>query len=195
MTKQLKVLLINGSPRENGNTFTMLSWVKEGLEKEGINTEIYQLGRKDIKTCKSCWGCMKTGKCWQQDPVMDELLEKIIAADGIIIGSPTYYADVPGVVKTFIDRTVPLSVKSRALNRKVGAAVVMARRGGAIHVYDTINHWFGINGMITIGSTYWNDGYNPNVADQHEVEKDGEAKNTMKNLAENMAFVLKRIVE
>ncbi|EDS89525.1 NADPH-dependent FMN reductase domain containing protein [Entamoeba histolytica HM-1:IMSS] len=144
MSKPIKVFMINGSPREKGNTFTMLSWVKEGLEKEGIEVEIYQLGKKEIKPCVACYACQKTGKCWKDDSVMDELLQKIIEADGIIIGSPTYYADVPGVVKTFIDRSQPIYYSKKTLRRKVGAAVVMARRGGAIHVYDTINHWFGI---------------------------------------------------
>ena len=100
----IKVLIINGSPRVHGNTSHMLGWIKADLEKEGIECEYYQLGGKDIKSCKSCWRCKETGKCWQEDPVIDELVEKFRNVDGIIIGSPTYYADVPMEVKGMLDR-------------------------------------------------------------------------------------------
>ncbi|ELP87472.1 hypothetical protein EIN_097590 [Entamoeba invadens IP1] len=175
----MTVLLINGSPRVKGNTSHMLGWLKEHLEAEGLKVEYYQLGGKDIKALDV------------EDPVINALCELMLAADGIVIGSPTYYADVSMEVKGAMDRC---GIKiGRKLARKAGAAVVMARRGGAIHVYDTINHWFGINNMYTVGSSYWNDGYNRDVTKINEVEEDVEAKKTMKNLAENMAFLIKAI--
>ncbi|ELP85542.1 hypothetical protein EIN_149040 [Entamoeba invadens IP1] len=191
MSLPIKVLLINGSPREHGNTSHMLSWLITSLEQQGITTDYFQIGGKSIKSCRSCWRCQKDGKCWQEDPVIDELCSKIVAADGVIIGSPTYYADVPMEVKGMLDRCGLIIGKH--LKRKAGAAVVVARRGGAIHVYDTINHWFGMNNMYIVGSSYWNDGYNPQEKRIDGVEEDEEAKETMKNLAENMAFLLKSI--
>lgn len=187
----IKVLIINGSPRSNGNTSHMLHWIQSDLEKEGITCEYYQLGGKDIKSCKSCWRCSQTGKCWQEDPVIDELVEKLRACDGVIIGSPTYYADVPMEVKGMLDRCGLICGKD--MKRKVGASVVSVRRGGAIRVHDTINHWFGINQMYTVGSSYWNDGLNPHVGMLDEVEGDEEARRTMTNLAANMAFLLKQL--
>ncbi|KAL7719844.1 NADPH-dependent FMN reductase-like domain-containing protein [Entamoeba marina] len=189
MSSAIKVLMINGSARPKANTYAMLNWVKEGLEAEGIECEIYQLGGKDIKSCKSCWQCRKTGKCWQEDPVIDEICEKMKQADGIIFGSPTYYADVPMEMKGMMDRCG--LIVGNEMKRKVGAAVVMARRGGAIHVFDTLNHWFTINQMYIVGSSYWNDGYNPDVTKKDQVLEDSEAKNTMTNLASNMAHLLK----
>ena len=192
MAKQPKALLINGSPR-HGNGLDMLNWVKEELEKEGVAVEIFQLGGKEFKACKSCWACQKTGKCVQKDPVIDELCAKMVEADAIVIGSPTYYADVSMEVKGMMDRCG--LIVGKQLKRKLGAAVVSARRGGAIHVFDTINHWFTINQMIIVGSSYWNDGYNPHCGQLHEVNEDAEAQNTMRNLGINMAWLLKKIVQ
>ena len=192
MAKQPKALLINGSPR-HANGLDMLHWVQEELEKEGVAVEIYQLGGKEFKPCKSCWACRRTGKCVQDDPVINELCAKMVEADAIVIGSPTYYADVSMEVKGMMDRC-GLIVGSQ-LKRKIGAAVVSARRGGAIHVFDTINHWFTINQMIIVGSSYWNDGYNPHTTQLHEVLEDQEAQNTMRNLGINIAWLLKKIAQ
>ncbi|KAL7722394.1 NADPH-dependent FMN reductase-like domain-containing protein [Entamoeba marina] len=186
----IKVLMVNGSARPHGNTSVMLNWVKEGLEKEGIECEIYQIGGKTFKACTACNQCLKTGKCVLEDPVIDELNEKMLEADGIILGSPTYYADVTMEMKGMMDRCGRANHGGK-LKRKVGAAVVMARRGGAIHTFDTLNHWFTIQQMYIVGSSYWNDGYNPNQNIQDQVKEDEEAQRTMTNLADNMAHILK----
>ena len=185
-----KVLMINGSPRPNGNTFHELEMLKETFESEGIEAEICQLGGKDTKMCKACYSCKKTGKCFQEDPLFDEICAKMIEADGIIIGSPTYYADVSAETKAFMDRCGFVYGSRGKLARKFGAAVVTARRGGAIHVFDSINHFYLMNNVIVVGSSYWNDGYDPQCT-KDEVLQDEECKRTMKNLALNMSWLIK----
>ncbi|KAL7711691.1 NADPH-dependent FMN reductase-like domain-containing protein [Entamoeba marina] len=155
----IKVLMVNGSARPHGNTSVML---------KGIECEIYQIGGKTFRACSACNQCLKTGKCVFTDQSLMNYMKKMLEADGIILGSPTYYADVTMEMKGMIDRTLRLHYSGK-LKRKVGAAVVMARRGGAIHTFDTLNHWFTIN----------------------EIKEDEEAQRTMANLADNMAHILK----
>ncbi len=189
----MKVVAFNGSPRKNGNTSILIKTVLEELEDEGINTEFFQLGGKPIRGCTACMKCFenKDLRCAVQDDVLNECLEKMIEADGIVIGSPTYFSNVSSEVKALIDRAGFVAIANgRVLKRKVGAAVVAARRAGATDVFDAINKLFFINEMIVPGSTYWNLGMGLEKGDVHN---DGEGLATMKALGENMAWLLKKI--
>jgi len=189
----MKVVAFNGSPRKGGNTEFLLSTVCGELNREGIETEIIQIGGKRLHGCTACMKCIENQdkRCVIENDPVNEWIEKMIEADAIIIGSPTYFADVSTEVKALIDRAGYVSlVNGSLLSRKPGAAVIAVRRAGAIHAFDTINHFFGINGMITVGSSYWNVGIG---REPGEVEKDGEGIATMKNLGSNMAWLLKKI--
>jgi multimeric flavodoxin WrbA len=189
----MKVVGFNGSPRKDGNTAVLIKEVFGTLEKEGIETEFVQLGGKKIRGCTACCKCYenKDGKCVIDNDVLNDCLEKMIAADGIIIGSPTYFADVTTETKALIDRAgFVIRANDHLLRRKVGAAVVAVRRAGAIHAFDTINHFFGISQMTIPGSSYWNIaiGRKPGA-----VSEDDEGLETMRVLGENMAWLLKKI--
>lgn len=189
----MKVVAFNGSPRKGGNTEFLLKTVCAELNREGIETEIIQIGGKRLHGCTACMKCVENQdkRCVIENDPVNEWIEKMIEADAIIIGSPTYFADVSTEVKALIDRAGYVSlVNGSLLSRKPGAAVIAVRRGGAIHAFDTINHFFGINGMITVGSSYWNMGIG---REPGEVEKDAEGVATMKNLGSNMAWLLKKI--
>jgi len=189
----MKVVAFNGSPRKNGNTRILLETVCEELEKEAIQTEIVQIGGKKVHGCTACMKCFekKDNRCVIDDDFVNECIQKMRQADGIVIGTPTYFTDVSVEVKALIDRAGFVGIANGGLfNRKVGAAVVAVRRAGAIHAYDTINHLFGISGMFTVGSTYWNLGMGLEPGD---VRNDAEGLMTMKNLAQNMAWLLKKI--
>ena len=191
----MKVVAFNGSPRRDGNTARLLAMVCTVLEDEGIETEIVQVGGKGVHGCTACMKCKENldQRCVLTADSMNEWMEKMFAADGIIIGSPTYFADLTPETKALIDRAgFVASANGGLLNRKAGAAVVAVRRAGAIHVYDSINHLFGISGMVTVGSSYWNLGFGLNPG---EVDRDMEGRRTMENLGRNMAWLLKKIGE
>jgi multimeric flavodoxin WrbA len=191
--KNMKVLGFNGSARKDGNTAILINYVFRQLEGEGIETELIQLAGKKIRGCKACFKCVKNKdrRCAVDDDVLNDCLEKMIRADGIILGSPTYFADVSAEMKALIDRAGMVTrVNDFLLKRKVGAAIVAVRRAGATHAFDTLNHLFLANQMIVPGSIYWNIGIG---RDKGDVEKDEEGIQTMKNLGLNMAWLLKKL--
>ena len=188
----MKVVAFNGSPRKEGNTRVLLETVCGELEKEGIKTEIIQIGGKQVHGCTACMKCFENqdNRCVIDNDFVNECIQKMIEADGIIIGTPTYFTDVSVEVKALIDRAGFVAIANGGkLNRKAGAAVVAVRRAGATHAFDTINHLFGISGMFTVGSTYWNVGMGLQAGD---VKGDAEGLETMKNLGQNMAWFLKK---
>lgn len=189
----MKVLGINGSPRKEGNTAAMLRTVFAELEDEGIATEMFQLGGMVVRGCTGCRSCFerKNKKCVYDDDGMNEAVAKMIEADGILIGSPTYFADLTTETKALIDRAGYVGLSNGGLfYRKVGAAVVAVRRAGAVHVFDSINHFFFITQMIVPGSSYWNLGVARNPG---EFAQDAEGIGTMQNLGKNMAWLLHKI--
>ena len=189
----MKAVSFNGSPKADGNTAHMLKLVLNGLEKEGIETEFVQVGGELIHGCKACGGCRKNKnmKCVTAGDRMNEWIEKMAAADAIIIGSPTYFADLTPETKALIDRCgYVLRANGNVLKRKIGAAVAVARRAGAVNVFDSINHFFTISEMIVPGSSYWNLSLSLMPGD---FEKDEEGNATMQTLAENIAWIMKKI--
>jgi len=189
----MKVLGINGSPRKNGNTHEMIVKVFEVLKAEGIQTELIQVGGKKIKGCIACLKCFenKDKRCSVKNDIFNEIFEKMIDANGLILGSPTYFTDVSAELKALIDRSGLVAVANEGLFRhKVGAAVVAVRRGGGVHVFDTINHLFQMSQMFVVGSTYWNLGFG---YDKGDVRNDTEGINNMIDLGKSMAFLLKKI--
>jgi multimeric flavodoxin WrbA len=191
----MKVIAFNGSPRKKGNTAMLINSVFGELQKEGIETEFLQLGGKDIKGCLGCMKCfeLQNNTCvTRKDDIFNEYFQKMIEADGIIIGSPTYFSNVSSEVKALIDRAGLVSIANGYLiKHKVGAAVVAVRRAGATDAFDAINKFFLINQVIVPGSIYWNMGFGSN---EEEVRDDEEGMNTMKVLGENMAWLLKKII-
>ena len=188
----MKVIAFNGSPRREGNTSILLKTVCGELEKEGIETETIQIGGKLVHGCTACMKCFenKDNRCVIDTDFINDCIQKMADADGIIIGTPTYFTDVSVEVKALIDRAVFVSIANGGLlSRKAGAAVVAVRRGGAVHAYDTINHLFGISGMFTVGSNYWNFGMGLMPGD---VKNDAEGLETMKSLGQNMAWFLQK---
>ncbi|MHC4431335.1 MAG: flavodoxin family protein [Planctomycetota bacterium] len=189
----MKVVAFNGSARKDGNTAILIRRVFSELKAAGIETEMVQLAGKKIRGCTACGKCYqnKDKKCVVDNDILNECLEKMVAADGIILGSPTYFADVTTETKALIDRSGFVArANSDMLQRKVGAAVVAVRRAGAIHVFDSINHFFLISQMIIPGSFYWNLGIGRKPG---EVELDSEGLETMQILGRNMAWLLKKI--
>lgn len=189
----MKVIAFNGSARKDGNTAILLRYVLGELEQEGIATELVQLAGTNIRGCTACQQCFKNkdGRCVVDTDILNECVEKMCAADGIILGSPTYFSDITTEMKALIDRSGYVArANGDAFKRKVGAAVVAVRRAGSIHAFDTINHFFLINHLIVPGSSYWNIGFG---REKGEVEKDEEGIRTMKNLGQNMAWLLKKI--
>jgi multimeric flavodoxin WrbA len=189
----MKVVAFNGSARKDGNTAILVNAVFAELKSEGIKTELVQLAGKKMHGCTACGKCWETKdeRCVITTDFANDCIEKMIQADGIILASPTYFADVSAEMKALIDRAGFVALANDAmLRRKVGAAVVAVRRGGAIHAFDTINHFFFINQMVVPGSSYWNVGIGLHPGD---VEKDDEGLATMKTLGANMAWVLKRL--
>jgi multimeric flavodoxin WrbA len=189
----MKVVAFNGSARKNGNTAIMVNYVFRELEKEGIETELFQLSGKRIRGCLACYKCMenKNQRCSVESDVANDCIAMMLQADGIILASPTYFSDVSSEMKALIDRAGMVSrANGDMLKRKVGAAVAVHRRGGAIHSFDTMNHFFFIGQMIVPGSSYWNFGVGREIG---EVERDDEGIQTMKQLGQNMAWVLKKL--
>lgn len=183
----MKVIAINGSPHPEGNTYQSLRRVCEELEKENIETEIITIGNRNICGCKACGACSKLGKCAFGDADgLNEIGEKMAAADGILIGSPVYYAGINGTLKSFLDRV--FYTYGGKFRMKPAAAVVALRRGGAIAAYDTINHYFGITEMMMVPSMYWNAVHG---AAQGECQQDAEGMQLMEAIGRNMAYLLK----
>jgi multimeric flavodoxin WrbA len=193
-SNSMKVMAFNGSARKDGNTAILINYVLKELQKEGIKTEHLQLAGQRIKGCTACYKCFdnKNRQCVFDDDILNTCLEKMAEADGIILGSPTYYTDVSTEMKALIDRSGFVSrANGDILQRKLGAAVVSMRRAGSIHAFDTINHFFLISQMIIAGSIYWNMGIGGR--DKGEVEKDEEGIKTMAVLGQNMAWLLKKM--
>lgn len=183
----MKVLLVNGSARVNGCTARALREVSETLEKEGIETETVLVGNKNIRGCIACGKCAINRKCVFDDSV-NEMIPKFEEADGIIIGTPVYYGHANGTIISFLDRLFYSTTFNK--NMKVGATVVSSRRAGSTSAFDEINKYFTITGMPIVSSNYWNEVHGQKAED---VEKDLEGLQTMRNLATNMAFMIKSI--
>ncbi|MBS5883947.1 flavodoxin family protein [Clostridium sp.] len=183
----MKVLLINGSPNIKGCTYTALKEVSETLNQEGVKTEIIHVGNKDIRGCIACRQCKTKGKCVFDD-LVNEVAPKFNECDGIVIGSPVYFASANGTLISFIDRLFYSMTDDKTM--KVGAAVVSCRRGGNTATFDEINKYFTISGMPVASSQYWNmvHGNSP-----EEVKQDLEGMQTMRTLGKNMAFLIKSI--
>lgn len=189
----MKVVVFNSSPRSEGNTKLCLDIVMEELEKEGIEVEYIWMGMDKIQGCISCYQCAKNKdkKCGVKTDKLNDYLEKMIEADGIILGSPTYFADTTARMKALIERAGLVSkLNDSLLRHKVGASVVAVRRAGATHVFSSMNYFFLINEMFVVGSTYWNLGIGLNPGD---VLNDTEGKQTFKDLGRNMAYLLKKL--
>jgi len=189
----MKVVAFNGSPRRKGNTKILIDSVFSVLEKEGIDTEMIQLGNKLVHGCTACAKCkeIQNGRCHIKNDHLNFCIEKMIEANGIIIGSPVYFADVTTEVKALIDIAgYVVRANGHLLKRKVGAGIVAVRRGGALPTFDTMNNFFLINQMIVPGSSYWNFAIGRNPGD---VLNDAEGMQTMHDLGENMAWLLKKV--
>lgn len=183
----MKVLLVNGSPKANGCTYTALCEVAGALETNGIETEIVQVGTAPISGCIGCGACARTGKCFIEDGV-NEFVEKAKQADGFVFGSPVHYAAASGALTSFLDRA--FYGKSAVFAGKPGAAIVSCRRGGASAAFDQLNKYFTISSMPIVSSQYWNQVHG-NTPD--EVSQDEEGMQTMRTLGNNMAWLLKCI--
>ena len=183
----MKVLLINGSPKANGNTAYTLSQMTEVFAEQGIETEIIHVGNKAIRGCIACGSCYKTGKCVFDD-LVNEVAPKFEAADGIVLGSPVYYASANATLVAFLDRLFYSSHFDKRM--KVGACVAVARRGGCSSTFDELNKYFTITGMPVASSHYWNSVHGRVPG---EAEQDAEGIATVRNLAKNMAFLIKSI--
>ncbi|MBN2163574.1 MAG: flavodoxin family protein [Pontiellaceae bacterium] len=188
----MTVVAFNGSPRSGGNTEILLRNALEELEAEGIRTELIKVGGQILRGCTACNWCRESGekRCVIDDDPLNGYLDKMREADGILLGSPTYFADLTAEMKALIDRSGYVLRPSRELKRKLGAGVVAARRGGALHTFDSLNHFFLINEMIVVGSSYWNDGI---AGAAGAVAEDDEGINTARTLGRNMAWLLKKL--
>jgi len=190
---KMKVVAFNGSARKDGNTAILLNRVLKVLESEGIETELIQLAGEQIHGCTACGVCykIKNKQCKIVNDNVNLYIEKMTSADGILLGSPTYFSMMSPEMKALIDRTGFVArANSDLFKRKVGAAVVAVRRAGGIPTFDAINHFFLITQMIIPGSSYWNVGIGLNKGD---VEKDQEGIKTMEDLGKNMAWLIKKI--
>jgi len=189
----MKVIAFNGSARKDGNTAILINKVFERLQAAGIETELFQLAGKHIRGCKACFKCMekKNQRCVVDSDVLNDCIEKMVTADGIILGSPTYFADISPEMKALIDRSGMVARANGDLfRRKVGAGVVAVRRAGSIHAFDSLNHFFLITQMIIPGSCYWNMGFG---REKGEVDQDEEGRAIMEVLGDNMAWLLNKL--
>jgi multimeric flavodoxin WrbA len=184
----MSVLLINGSPHERGCTYTALSEVAGELEKNGFETEIYHIGDDPVRGCRGCYACGKTDACVIDDDRCNEIARLMRAAQGVVIGSPVYYANINGALGALLDRAFFSSRGQMAY--KPGAAVVSCRRGGAGSAFDRLNKYFTINNMPLVSSQYWNSVHG-NTPD--EVRQDAEGLQVMRVLGRNMAWLLRSI--
>jgi len=186
----MKVIGINGSARKDGNTAIIIGKVFEELNKEGVETELIQLADYEILPCHGCFACKGRGNCVFANDGFAEIFSRMVEADGIILGSPVYSADVSAKMKAFLERGgVVVATNPELLRYKVGASVAAVRRGGGMTTVDTMNHFMLNKEMIVVGSTYWNMVYGKNIGD---VLNDEEGMANMRNLGENMSYVLKK---
>jgi len=191
--KELKVVAFNGSPRKDGNTALLIKKVLQEIEKEGIETEFIQIGGDRIRGCMACGTCrkLKNKKCVIEDDNVNQYIQKMIDADGVILGSPTYFSMMTPEIKALIDRAGYVSMSNGGLfKNKVGAAVVAVRRAGAIPTFDAINHFFLISQMIVPGSSYWNIGIG---REKGTVLEDKEGLIIMETLGKNMVWLIKKL--
>jgi multimeric flavodoxin WrbA len=189
----MKVIAFNGSAKKDGNTSILLNLVLEELKAEGIDTELYPLAGKPIQGCMACFKCFekKDKRCAVEKDIINECIQKMAEADAILLGSPTYFADVSASMKALIERCGMVGRANADLyKRKVGAAVVAVRRAGGIHVFNSLNYFFSISEMIIPGSSYWNIGIGRKPG---EVNDDAEGVQIMKNLGRNMAWLMKKL--
>jgi multimeric flavodoxin WrbA len=187
----MKVIAFNGSPHKDGNTYYLIRHVLEVIENDGILTELIQIGGKNIHPCIACGKCLENSdmKCILGNDIVNDCITKMLEADAIIIGTPTYFAGVTPEIKAFMDRAFLVGKANNDLFRKkLGAAVAAERRSGAVCAVDAITHYFTISGMFSAGSRYWNNakGFMPG-----DVEQDEEGINTMKQLGENITWFIK----
>lgn len=183
----MKVLLLNGSPHEKGSTYTALHEMEKVFQENGIETELIHVGNQAIRGCIACGSCRKTGKCVFDD-LVNETAEKFEAADGLVVGSPVYYASANATIEALLDRLFYSSHFDKTM--KVGASVVSARRGGLSATFDELNKYFTISGMPVASSQYWNSIHGNNA---DEAAKDLEGLQIMRTLARNMSFLIKSI--
>ena len=189
----MKVLGINGSARKDGNTAIIINKVFEELNKQGIETELVQFAGQIIEPCKACWACGEQKNCVHRKDIFRETFDKMMEADGILLGSPVYSANISASMQAFLERAAVVCDMNRgSLNNKykVGASVVALRRSEALSAVDAMNHFFMNQEMVIVGSTYWNMVYGQMPGD---VLKDEEGLQNMQNLGENMAYVLHKL--
>lgn len=189
----MKIIAVNGSPRKEGNTYEAIKMVLDELEKEGMETEILHIGNKAIRGCTGCNLCFKNrnGKCVIEDDCVNDMIEKLQDADGILLGSPVYYSGITGTMKAFLDRVFYVNgANGNYFKGKVGAAVTAVRRSGGVPAYDQLNKYIQYSEMLIATSNYWNviHGLRPG-----EALKDDEGKQIMSRLGKNMAWALKLI--
>lgn len=183
----MKVLMINGSPRVHGNTYIALNEMEKVFNNSGIETEIIHVGNKDIRGCIACASCTETGKCVFDD-IVNETAEKFEKCDGLVVGSPVYYASANATLVAFLTRLFYSTHFDKTM--KVGAAVVAARRGGLSATFDELNKFFTISGMPVASSQYWNSIHGREAG---EASQDAEGLQSMRTLANNMTFLMKSI--
>ena len=189
----MKVLGINSSAGKDGNTALLMGTVFEELDREGIETEMIQLASKVIEPCKACWACGGKGTCVHKNDLFQEIYEKMARADGILLGSPVYTANISANMQAFLELASvvgDMNQSENPLRHKVGAAVTAARRGGALNVLDAMNHFFMLQDMFMVGSSYWPMAYGRLPG---EALEDQEGLETMRNLGRNMAYLLKAL--
>ena len=189
----MKVVGFNGSPRKKGNTACSLNTVFAELEKNGIETEMVQVGKENIHGCKACYACVKNQNeaCAFGDDPVNEWIQKIKSADGIILGSPVHFSGVAGTMKSFLDRAFFVSsVNGNLFRHKVGASVAAVRRSGGLPTIDTLNHYINYSEMVMPSSNYWNVAHGANPG---QMEQDHEGKQIMTVLGRNMAWIMKTL--
>lgn len=189
----MKVVAFNGSPRPDGNTARLIEHVFAELHKEGIETEAVNVGTAPIRGCRACYHCFekRNSHCSLPNDIVNDCIDKMLAADGIILASPTYFANVTPEIKALIDRAGMVArANGEHFQRKVGAAVVAVRRGGEMQTFQALNSFFLISQMVVPGSCYWNFAFG---REKGEVEKDEEGLRTMRVLGQNMAWLLKKL--
>ncbi len=188
-----KVIAINGSPRINGNTTMLINMVFEVLNRHNIETEMIQIGYRNLSGCKACYSCrqMKNNSCIFYDDEFNETFEKCVQADGILLASPVYVGGMTSQLKAFIDRACLVNgANDHPLKRKLGASIVAVRRNGALETFNSINNFFTISQIMVVSSSYWNQGIGRNPG---EVLDDAEGIQTLKTLGENMAWLLEKV--
>lgn len=190
---RMKVVAFSGSARKDGNTAILVREIFQKLVQQGLETELVQLAGIEIKACLACYRCFenKDQHCSVEDDELNQFIDKMLAAEGIILASPTYIGDVTSIIKALIDRAGMVSrANDNMLRRKVGAAVAVASWGGAIHTFDSLNHFFLIGEMIVVGSSNWNLGFG---REKGQVLQDQKSLETMRTLGRNMAWLLNNI--